>query len=187
MVQTVLLTIETPQLLLDKVVDAPFMQVVQVSQVVGIPVVTQRPVPMVQTVLLTPWRFLGCSWTRSNAGRAGFNILVVTQIQIPMIRLCSKSWRFPSCSWTRSLMSLFGLVSRDPQVQAVMMTVVIPLLQLVENSALASTKTAKVSQLPFIDEVAAHCRDELTGGFFWAMCTGTRPGGGHVHRGMAPP
>ena len=58
-----------------------------------------------------------------------------------------------------------------------MMTVVIPQLQLVENSALASMKTAEVPQLPFIDEVAAHCRDELTGGNEKAVCTGTRPAG----------
>ena len=35
MVQTVLLTIEIPQLLVDKVVDAPFMEAVQVSQFLG--------------------------------------------------------------------------------------------------------------------------------------------------------
>ena len=46
----------------------------------------------------------------------------------------------------------------------------------------ASLKTAEVPQLPFFDKVAAHCRDELTGGFFRAcahgqgvMSTGTRP------------
>ena len=41
MVQTVLRTIEIPQLLVDKVVDAPVVQVVQVSQVFNIPVLTQ--------------------------------------------------------------------------------------------------------------------------------------------------
>ena len=42
MVQPFWMTIEIPQLLVDNVVDFPAWQVVQVSQVVSIPVVTQR-------------------------------------------------------------------------------------------------------------------------------------------------
>ena len=38
--------------------------------------------------------------------------------------------------------------------------------------------------MQFIDEVAAHRLAELPGGFFGAVCTGTRQGG-HVHRDVA--
>ena len=48
MVQPVWMTIECPQLLLDTVIDVPVVQVVQVSQVVDIPVATQRLFPMIQ-------------------------------------------------------------------------------------------------------------------------------------------
>ena len=47
----VFVTVEIPQLLVDKVVDALVMQVVQV---VDIPVVTQRPIPMVMVTLEIP-------------------------------------------------------------------------------------------------------------------------------------
>ena len=52
-VQTVLWAIKIHQLLVDKVVDAPVMQVLQVSQVVIIPVVSLRLIPMVLTVQQT--------------------------------------------------------------------------------------------------------------------------------------
>ena len=48
MVQTVLRTIEILQWLVGKVVDAPVMQVVQVSLVFNIPVETQRQIPMIR-------------------------------------------------------------------------------------------------------------------------------------------
>ena len=55
------------------------------------------------------------------------------------------------------------LVSRVPLVQAVMMTVVIPQLQLVVNLTLASMKTSEAPQLLFVDKGAAHGGDELLG------------------------
>ena len=71
MVQTVCRTKVIPQLL-DTVVDAPVIQVVQFP-VIYIPVVAQRLAPMVRTVRLT-MRFHSC-WTGdrcpSGAGRAG--------------------------------------------------------------------------------------------------------------------
>ena len=48
MVQPVWMTIEIPQLPLDRVIDVPVVHVVQVPQVVDIPVATQRLFPMIQ-------------------------------------------------------------------------------------------------------------------------------------------
>ena len=72
MVQTVCRTKEIPQLL-DTVVDAPVIQVMQVP-VIYIPVVAQRLAPMVRTVRLTMrfpscftlWSMPSLCWSRTN-------------------------------------------------------------------------------------------------------------------------
>ena len=51
MVQTVRGTIEIPQLLVDKLIEVPGVQVVRVPQVVIIPVATQRLIPVVSLTM----------------------------------------------------------------------------------------------------------------------------------------
>ena len=72
-------------------------------------------------------------------------------------------------------------VLRDPQVQAVMMTVVISQLHLVDVQMVWSRPLNVWAPSGVVHRLC----DELKGGFFKAVCTGTRPGG-HVHRDMAP-
>ena len=64
-------------------------------------------------------------------------------------------------------------VLRVPQVQAVMMTVVISQLHLVDAQMVWSPRPLSV----WAPQGAVHrLRDELKGGLFKAVCTGTRPG-----------
>ena len=97
-------------------------------------------------------------------------------------------------------------VVRVSQVQVVKMTFVIPQLLPVEISLCARTsgrsrsprplgvwamqrvalmKTVEAPQLPFIDEVAAYRRDELTGRFVLGRVH-SHTAGGRVHRDTAP-
>ena len=136
MVQTVVWTIVIPQLLVDKVVDAPVVQDVQVSQ-------AHHPYRDAEADPRNP----GCLADHKDFAVA-VRLQVVAGCEETLILAAPRNRSGPRGSASSS---------------GAWVTVVIPLLQIVENSTLASMKSAEAPQLSFIEEGPAHGRDELMG------------------------